>query len=266
MNQLTFFADNPEYDGFTKKFESKKTTDDCYTPERVYEAVAGWVCGEYGVERERFVRPFYPGGDYQEENYPDDCVVVDNPPFSIFAQILRFYTARGIRFFLFGPTLTLFSARGIEGVCYIPVGVSVTYDNGANVNTSFVTNLDPCRVRTAPGLYAAVERANFETVHEGKKSLPRYTYPPDIITSTMAARWTKYGVDFRLYPSECLRIDALDAMGSKSKGGKTIFGGGFLLSEAAAQAAAQAAADSYEWKLSPREKEIQNQLGKEAKA
>ena len=36
--------------------------------------------------------------------------------------------------------------------------------------------------------------------------------------------------------------------------------------EAAAQAAAQAAADSYEWKLSPREKEIQNQLGKEAKA
>lgn len=54
--------ENEEYNEFLKKFEQKKTTDDCYTPELVYEAVADWVSEEYGEERQNFVRPFYPGG------------------------------------------------------------------------------------------------------------------------------------------------------------------------------------------------------------
>lgn len=53
---------NEEYNEFLKKFEQKKTTDDCYTPEVVYEAVADWVSEEYGEDRQNFVRPFYPGG------------------------------------------------------------------------------------------------------------------------------------------------------------------------------------------------------------
>lgn len=53
---------NEEYNEFLKKFEQKKTTDDCYTPEVVYEAVADWVSQEYGEDRQNFVRPFYPGG------------------------------------------------------------------------------------------------------------------------------------------------------------------------------------------------------------
>ena len=53
---------NEEYNEFLKKFEQKKTTDDCYTPEVVYEAVADWVSEEYGEDRKNFVRPFYPGG------------------------------------------------------------------------------------------------------------------------------------------------------------------------------------------------------------
>ena len=56
------------------------------------------------------VRPFYPGGDYESLVYPDNCVVIDNPPFSIVSQIVRFYLKRGIKFFLFAPYLTLFSA------------------------------------------------------------------------------------------------------------------------------------------------------------
>ena len=60
---------NEEYNEFLDKFEAKKTTDDCYTPELVYEAVADWVAKEYGVDRKRFVRPFYPGGDYQRFKY-----------------------------------------------------------------------------------------------------------------------------------------------------------------------------------------------------
>lgn len=42
------------------------------------------------------VRPFYPGGDYINFDYPADCVVIDNPPFSILAQIVAFYAKRGI--------------------------------------------------------------------------------------------------------------------------------------------------------------------------
>lgn len=69
--QLTLFDNNENYQGFVDKFKAAKTTDDCYTSENVYEAVAGWVAEEYHLERERFMRPFYPGGDYEYETYPE---------------------------------------------------------------------------------------------------------------------------------------------------------------------------------------------------
>lgn len=92
------------YDEFVEKFKPKKTTDDCYTPPLVYEAVANWVATEYGLDKQNFVRPFYPGGDYKSEDYTGK-IVVDNPPFSILSEIIGFYTERGVRFFLFAPTL-----------------------------------------------------------------------------------------------------------------------------------------------------------------
>ena len=54
-----------DYEAFVEKFKPKKTTDDCYTPDNVYDAVAGWVENEYGLSRDSFVRPFYPGGDFE---------------------------------------------------------------------------------------------------------------------------------------------------------------------------------------------------------
>ena len=54
---------NDEYNEFLDKFEAKKTTDDCYTPDNVYDAVADWVANEWSLDRKDFVRPFYPGGD-----------------------------------------------------------------------------------------------------------------------------------------------------------------------------------------------------------
>ena len=135
--------EDEEYQEFLEKFKLKKTTDDCYTPAPVYDAVARYVEETYGVSRANFVRPFYPGGDYQREKYPKGCVVVDNPPFSILSEILKFYSERGIRFFLFAPTLTLFSSTG-GGVCTaLPCTLAVIYENGASVNTSFLTNLEP---------------------------------------------------------------------------------------------------------------------------
>ena len=155
--QLSLADESAEYREFVGKFKPKKTTDDCYTPEAVYEAVASWVSSEYGVERASFVRPFWPGGDYEREDYPKGCVVVDNPPFSILSGIVRFYNGRGVRYFLFAPTLTNFQARGCS---HVVCDADVTYANGAVVNTSFVTNLDEWEVRSAPDLNAALKAAD----------------------------------------------------------------------------------------------------------
>lgn len=77
--QQSLFTDNPEYDAFVDKFKPKKTTDDCYTPPLVYNAICDWACKEYGIDPKSIVRPFYPGGDYEEFPYPDGCVVLDTP-------------------------------------------------------------------------------------------------------------------------------------------------------------------------------------------
>lgn len=55
-----------EYQEFLDKFEAKHTTDDCYTPEKVYDAVKEWVADEYDLSPKDFVRPFYPGGGLSE--------------------------------------------------------------------------------------------------------------------------------------------------------------------------------------------------------
>ena len=84
-----------EYKEFEDKFKPKKTTDDCYTPDNIYETVADYVATRFKVDRNKFVRPFYPGGDYEKYNYMSDSIVVDNPPFSILAQIVKWYQSQG---------------------------------------------------------------------------------------------------------------------------------------------------------------------------
>ena len=101
-----------DYEGFVEKFKPKKTTDDCYTPPEVMEVVNAYVERRWGIDRSRFVRPFYPGGDYEHFDYSADAVVVDNPPFSILGKIKRFYLAHDIPFFLFCPSLTAFCWMG----------------------------------------------------------------------------------------------------------------------------------------------------------
>ena len=223
---------NEEYNEFLEKFEQKKTTDDCYTPELVYNAVAEYVADRYGKDPQTFIRPFYPGGDYQREKYPAGCVVVDNPPFSIMTEILNFYESKGIQFFLFAPTLTLFTGRGLD-ITYLPVGVAVTYENGAKVNTSFITNMEKgIRVRTEPDLFKKIKEADEQNRQQNQKPLPRYDYPPEVITAASLSRYSVHGVAFEVRGDEAQRISELDAM----KGtGKALFGGGFLIGTDAAQ-------------------------------
>lgn len=89
-----------DYAKFVDKFKPKLTTDDCYTPQNIYEVIRDWALDHYGLQGAPVVRPFYPGGDYKHETYPDGCVVIDNPPFSILSQICRFFDEHGIRYFL----------------------------------------------------------------------------------------------------------------------------------------------------------------------
>lgn len=250
-----------EYEAFEEKFKPKKTTDDCYTPENVYEAVLNWAVKQYGLKGREILRPFFPGGDYQHAVYPEGAVVIDNPPFSIISEICRFYNTKGIPFFLFAPHLTLFTIA--SGTCkYIPTGVSITYENGANVNTSFVTNLGDAKIEGFPDLYAAVKAADTENTASAVE-LPNYDYPDDVLTSSAVCKFVKYGAHFRVPETDAVFIRAMDEQRQEDK---AIFGGGFLLSkEAAAEKAAAEKAAARKWTLTERELALQMTLGGDSK-
>ena len=264
-SQLTLadMEEGDEYRAFLDKFKPKKTTDECHTPEPVYEAVLSWAERELGIDRDRVVRPFWPGADYTRAEYPDGCVVIDNPPFSILAQIVRDYTSWGIDFLLFAPSLTLFTS---PGCCHLACDCDITYANGANVRTGFLTSLDPVNeVRTAPELTVAVMDAMKEHLRETNgPSLPKYVYPCELLTAARASWLSKWGADLRIAHDECVRVGTLDAQRAY---GKSIFGGGYLLSEraaaerAAAERAAAERAAAKVWALSEREREIVKALG-----
>ena len=257
QEQMTMFPEDrdAEYRAFVDKFKPKRTTDDCETPENIYTAVAEWVGRTYGLDPHTFIRPFWPGHDYEAEDYPPGCAVVDNPPFSILAKIRDFYTRRGVKFFLFAPTLTMFSGNR-ETVTYIPCGVQITYANGANVNTSFITNLDDCLVRTAPDLYRIVDAINDANEKARTKKLPKYRFPDHVLTAAAAYKFSHYGVEYRLERGDAVFIRKLDAMAEAGKD-SGIFGGAFLLSErAAAERAAAERAAATVWRLSQREWEM----------
>lgn len=231
-NDTSYQEDNDEYNEFLDKFnnKNKKTSDDCYTPENIYEAVIEWVENEYKVDKKFFLRPFYPGGNYQKFKYPNNCIVVDNPPFSILSEITRFYIEKKIKFFLFAPTLTLFSGA-TSLCCSIGVGVSIVYENGAVVSTSFITNLENSRLRSAPLLYQKIKIANDVNRGNQKGDLSKYEYPAHVITSTKLAYFSKYGVSFTVDKNESVKIDSLDSMEKD----KSIYGDGYLLSNSKAE-------------------------------
>lgn len=62
-------AKNETYEEFVEKFKRKKITDDCYTPEPVYNAISQWVAKQYSLNESDFIRPFYPDKDYKQVKY-----------------------------------------------------------------------------------------------------------------------------------------------------------------------------------------------------
>ena len=233
------------YDEFTEKFKPKLTTDDCYTPKEVYDVVADYVRNIVGNDRP-FVRPFFPGGDYQKFDYPANCVVVDNPPFSIYAEIVRWYIANGIDFFIFAPSLTQVVAN--SGANYVAAGVDITYENGAVVRTSFTTNLlGDIAFTTAPRLKAMIEEVN----GKDPSDLPVYGYDSVITTALLL----KLGcTEFSAKFGEVHEIGNLDCLKEQ---GKSLFGRGWLLNERKERERKER-----ELPLSEREREIIEMLNK----
>lgn len=245
------------YEAFIEKFKPKKTTDDCMTPPEIYEAVKNYVCERYAIDPDKVIRPFWPGGDYEHYNYPRGCVVVDNPPFSILTKIIMFFLQKEIPFFLFAPAMTALSAKDtVMRVNHIMCGTSITYENGAVVNTSFVTSYEGGEVvaESCPELRKRIINAAKEN---RKKVLPVYNYPPHVVTAAAMNRYAQYEIEFKVRNQECAPIRALDTQKAQ---GKAIYGGGLLLSErvAAERAAAERAAkrEGVTWELSAREQDI----------
>lgn len=249
------------YEEFLAKFDNPKTTDDCYTPPEVYEAALGWLRERVDLTGCDIVRPFYLGGDYEAYPYKDTDVVVDNPPFSILSRILKFYVERGVRFFLFAPQRTLLPKRQLR-LTAIGCSAQVVYANGAKVNTGFLTNL----LGDVAGMSAPDLRRRIMAAQAKKQpfTMPVYKYPTEVLTASMLGYMSAHGVEFSVPRSEVAA--AIPALASQRACGKTIYGGGWLLSEkAAAEKAAAAKASAIVWELSPAEREAVRRCGKDKK-
>lgn len=253
------------YDEFVEKFKPKLTTDDCYTPDGVYEAVAGFVADAYSIDRSRMVRPFWPGADYQAQEYAADAVVVDNPPFSILSKIIRFYEASGVKFFLFAPSLTLFGLRTAADLAFFPVFADVEYANGAIVRTSFVSNLEPGCIRMDSDLYRRVTEA--AKACRTTKTFPKYNMPANVWNAAQMGKISRSGINMKISSKSYRFIRTLDSMkGDK----KSIYGGGFIFSDGAAavleatlrqaEEMRRQADGSTTWQLSDRESAIIEEL------
>lgn len=250
----TLLANSPEYDAFVEKFKLKKTTDECYTPDEVYEAVRDWAVKEYDLCEYKIVRPFYPGGDYEHYDYPQNAVVLDNPPFSILSKICRFYEANKIKFFLFAPGLTLFSTAA-GTLNYVITNSRIRYKNGACVNTGFVTNLGKWKIRTAPDLEALIKNAQGEV----KNKKITWQYPRNCITAARLGKLCTIGKTVMISEKQVSFCRKLDAQAGES----TLFGAGFIISDGAAkQLIHDENAPGEKIEFSEREKDIIKELNK----
>ena len=156
----------------------------------------------------------------------------------------------------FGPAA---STQGIDWT-WLPTGAPVTYENGAVVNTSFISNLfGNLRIWGPSELRAAILAADKQAT---KTAIPKYEYPNNVITVGRVGKIIKRGIDVRIDGRSLRKIAALDA---QRRCGKGIYGGGFLCSDAVADdlAAKDLAAkelatkrEAIAWKLSEREMKI----------
>lgn len=178
------------------KYNSRKVNDEFITPPEVYEIVKNYFIKEFNIDetKTRIIRPFYPGGDFEKEDYSGDCLVLDNPPFSLESVICDYFEERNIKYILFAPTKSLFTHTGNHG--YVELGLPILYSKKPEINTSFITNL--CKdIRTAPSLYYNLREEEAKRLN--KKIQPKYIYDKKYKRfydyTVMNKKGIKYSVD-----------------------------------------------------------------------
>ena len=249
-----------DYDDFVEKFEPKRTTDDCYTPPAVIEAVTNWCRKTYNIsEHTRVMRPFYPGGDYQAEDYSGDCCVIDNPPFSILSDIVRWYTSHNVKYFLFAPCTTIAQTAADCKKTLVLSFSSITYENGAVVNTSFITNMDD--EHNAIVIDEGLNKAVADAQPNNATTLTAYNRPANCLTVMDFQRFAYCGDSLTVKHDQVNFITNIDALRDIGKG---LYGGGFLVSDKVAEKAKAEKAKAEKAKtpleLSPAELEIVEKL------
>lgn len=275
QDQLNFFDDNihtarkvrkggstnpivfHDYESFIAKFSDKpKTTDECWTPQDVYDSVVRYVGTVVDLTGKQILRPFYPGGDYEQAEYPEDGIVIDNPPFSIFSKICKFYTDNNVPFFLFAPGLTVGSI--FKYCTAVIVSGQMRFTNGATVNVNFASNLyGDTVILTAPALSRMLEACPSQ---DQKARLPKYGYPAELVSVSDMQTICRRGIDFAIRRGECVLVGNLDNHPKKCG----LFGEHILTTTAigtAKEAAKEAAKDIIPIQLSEREKRIVSNIG-----
>lgn len=230
-----------DYESYVAKFvEGPKTTDDTFTPRDIYEAVVEYVGTVVDLSDKQILRPFYPGGDYENAEYPDNGVVIDNPPFSLFMKIVRFYVARDIPFFLFGPGLTIASC--CKYCTAVIIGEGIRFENGAVVKCNFASNLyGDVIIKTAPYLDKLIKQCPSQPQ---KANLPKYEYPDNVVSVSDMQTIAHVGGEYEVRRKEGIVIRDLD-----NHPGRGLFGDHILTTNAKgeekvrAKATARAAAN-----------------------
>ena len=250
--------ESEEYRKFVEKFDkdAEKTTDDCYTPQDVYECVRDYFIEEGVIPKgAKLVRPFYPGGDYEREEYPDGCVVYDNPPFSIITQIVKYYQDKGIKFLLYCPALTSIGLSRYATL--IALDFYVIYENGAGVETFLITNLydeNICIKSLNSELSSRVK--SLPSQQRDTHKLQQYSTPPEVVDIKAVKYISSYGVPMTWYRNKLKLINNLQGYRDIDK---KAFGSIYLQAQAQAQAQAQ---KRVMIELSSEEQEIVNELSK----
>ena len=112
---------------------------------------------------------------------------------------------------------------------------------------------EPCEylIEAAPDLRDIIRALDDENRRATTKELPKYNYPPAIVTAAGINYLAVHHTPFKVRREEAVFIRKMDAQVGSDK---ALFGGGFLLTEEAAmrRAAAERAAATV-WQLSARE-------------
>lgn len=181
------------------------TQDECYTPPEVYDTVLEYAVERYQLQGKHIVRPFVPGGNYQQYVYDKNDVVIDNPPFSMRTKITKWYINHDIPFFLFINGLYEVSlSRGLHGkVTVIATNADASFyhkPNNKTIKLGFVTNLEPKNIV----LCGDVALTNKLNALVKKKALNKYQYPENMITNSDVLAAIRRGVELQLTTNNCL--------------------------------------------------------------